>query len=269
MRKRVYVWMLLMLCLLMCGCSGKNDAADAAPATETPPPVEVPSWTVTSFMEETAQRVLAPYQDALERLSRQEPLCIAHTIPGSMLYQLAGDAQRTGAQPENGRYRFTAAQSAVSTYQATGLEVTADMALQSPDPENEAPMGEGSVGDLLVTGGGRYERQYEYDAAETLTDGTVEITETLDGERTGWERFRFAVTGDAFCFVDAAAEMTVQGNDLESAGACLVTVGRLEKEKAEIIEYLLPSENGVPALSDADWFSVPANAEVQGHYKTK
>ena len=268
MRKRACVWMLLALCLLMCGCSGKKDTAETTPAPETPPPVEVPAWTATGPMEETAQRVLTPYHDALERLSRQEPLCIAHTIPGSMLHQLAADGQRMGVLPENGRYRFSAVQSAVSTYQATGLEVTADMVRQSPDPENEAPMGEGSVGDLMVTGGGRYERRYEYDAAEALTDGTVEITETLDGERTGWERFQFTMAGDVFCFVDAAAEMTVQGNDLESAGACLVTVGRLEKGKAEIIEYLLPSENGAPSLSDADWFSVPASAEIQGHYKT-
>lgn len=268
MRKRALVWMLLALCLLLCGCSGNEDTADTTPAAETPPPVEVPSWVASGPLEEAAQRVLSPYNGALERLSRQDPLCIAHTIPGSMLRQLAGDGQRLGIQPENGRYRFSAAQAAVSTYQATGLEVTADMALRSPDPEDETPMGEGGVGDWMVSGGGRYERRYEYDVSEALTDGSVEITETLDGERTGWERFQFAVSADSFCFVDAAAEMTVQGNDLENAGACLVTVGRLGKERAEITEYLLPSDIGVPSLSDADWFAVPAGAEMQGHYIT-
>lgn len=266
MRKRIVVLMLLALCLPLCGCSGGQDAA--APSTEAPAPVELPSQTASGPLEEAAQRVLTPYTDVLERLSAQNPLCIAHTIPGSMLYRLAGEGQRLGVRAENGRYRFSDVQSAVSTYRATGLEVTADMAKQSPDPENDTPMGEGSVGDLSVSGGGRYERRYEYEAADTLTDGRVEITETLDGERTGWERFQYSETAGTFCFVDAAAEMTVQGNDIENAGACLVTVGRLRRDAAEIIEYLIPDESGIPALTDADWFSVPASAVVQGHYQT-
>lgn len=265
MRKRIAVYCLLALCLLLCGCSGGTDTAPDAAAL---PPVEMPKPQASGPLEDAAQKVLAPFQGALERLAEQNPLCIAHTIPGGMLYQMAGDAQRLSVQPENGRYRFSDVRSSVSVYQATGLEVTADMARATRDPMNEAPMGEGSVSDLSVTGGGLYERRYAYDAAQDLTSGMIEIEETLDGESTGRERFRYSVAGGELCFVDAASEMTLQGNDLENAGAYLVTVGRVRKDGAEIIEYLVRDEGAIPTLGEEGWFTVPNGAEVQGHYRT-
>ena len=265
MRRWLPLCFLFVLCVLLSGCAAAPNAEGIAAPTAAP--VEMPKAADAGPITQTAQKVLAPYTESLERLGWQNPGCISHTIPGSLLLQMAETAQRLNVKPENGRLRFSETQSAVSVYQATGLEVTSGMETQ--EPGSETPMGEGSISDLSVSGGGHYERRYAYDAAENLTSGTVEIAETLDGESTGRERFSYDVSAEGLRFIDVASEMTVQEDSLVHIGTYLVTVGHIQKEKAEIIEYLTEDEGTVPSLSEDGWFSVPASAVLQARYRTE
>ena len=162
----------LLLCLLLAGCSQPSGKDEATPVS--PPQIES-----AGDVAQKAKNLLAPYQKAVESLSQAAQAGIGYTIPGSMLETMAAQAAETDVNAENGRYRFTYEQSSTAVYRFSGLEVTQEM--ETAQPDNEAPMGEGSISDLTVTGGGDYRRKYVYDAAEDLTEGRMGVTETLNG----------------------------------------------------------------------------------------
>lgn len=244
--------LLAVLCCILNGCEKKQENA-----VNTPPPDEIAvSGEKTenlSVPEEKIHSLMKPYQEAADRLSQASPAGGAYTIPGSMLETMAGHIADTGAQPENGRYQFTFEQTNDARYQFSGLEITRDMALETTAPDDETPMGEGSISDLSVQGGGVYRRLYAYDADADLTRGRMEITEELNGEKTGHEVFTFCFRPDGFFFTDAMPEMKAELDALSVTGNYLITVGRWTMERAETAEYLSDTCEEPLLQSAQDW----------------
>lgn len=236
------------LCLMLSGC-GQAPAKDAAAAPTQPgSPPRIES---SGEVAQKVKNLLAPYQQAVQRLSQAAQAGIDYTIPGSLMETMAAQAEEKNVRAENGRYRFTYEQSRTAVYRFSGLEVTQEM--ETPQPDNEVPMGEGSISDLAVTGGGDYRREYVYDVAEDMQDGRMEVTETLNGEVTGHEVFTFCKRADGFYFVDAAPEMSVNVDTLDMTGEWLVTIGRWREDRAETAEYRLPAGEAFPDAASLDF----------------
>lgn len=252
----------LLLCLLLTGCA-KTPPSDLSATLLPSTPVSIPQVESTGEIAQKARALLAPYQSAVESLSQSAQAGIAYTIPSSLMETMAAQAEEMGVHAENGRYRFTYEQSSTAVYRFSGLEVTQEM--ETARPDDEAPMGEGSISDLMVLGGGDYRRVYSYDLDESLQSGRMEITETLNGEETGHEVFAFCVRQDGFVFVDAVPDMSAELDALTLTGGTWITVGRWTADKAETAEYRTVSENGIPAPESLDWDQLTAENALLSH----
>ncbi len=262
MKKKAGLWMLVAaLCMLAAGC-GQNAAPDA---TATPPVIQAPQIEAQGALAQRAQAVLRDYNSVLEKAAESRPANLAYTIPGEMLDRFVGDAEAAGAQPENGRYRFIRRETGRHVYQAEGLEVVERLAQETQAPgqaADDTPMGE-MAGDLVAAGGGAFEREYAYDLAQDLTGGTVEITQRLNGETTGFESYSFAVRDGCLYFVDAAMDLIADLDGVSSAGTYLVAAGKIQKNSADMIEYHVGALRDVPNAAAVDWETLLASVRPE------
>lgn len=248
--KKAFLFLLLLSLLVLAGCSGQ----------QTPPaPVQTqaPSASAASApahpLAQTAENVLSPYRECLNRIQQDAPYFISHTIPEDMFLLLAQFVQQQNLSPVGGRYTFTATEESIHTYQATGMEVETDA---TPDPMDETPMDDTRMGDYSVQGGGAYQYTYIWDAAQDLSQGRVEIKALLNGRETGHEVFSFCLRPDGFYFVDAAADVAPTLDALESSGQYLVALGRMTESRIDILEYHIPSLADMPAPETVNLDSV-------------
>ena len=246
MKKRLLT-VLLTVALLLCGC-GSPDAP--APATDAPAlPTEAPAGPAA----EAVRRLLAPYRQTLERAGSQSGGYAALTVPAEILEQMSRDAQAADAKPQDGRWHFTVRQTGSHSYEATAMDAYAgDMAqlTATPAPGDETPQDHQLMGDYVAVGGGDFTRVRQYDAAEDLSAGRAEWTDTLNGETTGHEVFSFALRDGRLYFVDAAMDMTAGLDGLENRGMRLVALGWLDEDGLDVMEYAASGEDALPDPAD-------------------
>lgn len=244
--------MLLLLICLLSGCASTKKAPSAAP---TPIVVEAPEIESTGQLAKAAKALLDPYQDQLNEIALQCHYNLTYTIPGDMLNTFVLDAEETGAQMQNGRYQFTWRQSGQHTYQVSGQDVEEELAEHAQDapsdPMEDAPMYQ-NAGDSQASGGGNFDRSRAYDVAADLSQGTIEITDLLNGEMTGHEFFTFSHREGALYFVDAALDFSIGTEGLEGSGSYLVAAGVIQKNSAEIVEYYVTDATLIPDAQTLD-----------------
>lgn len=266
MRKKTRrILCLLAVCLLLAGCGNEKAVPGDVPAgTAQPQGTEA-----QASLAQRAEALLAPYEQALFLLAQQDTKSLAYTIPGDMLRKLAQDAAAEQAAPQSGRYQFTHREESTNVYEATGLEVKealeAEQADATPEPAQDAPMSDDAAGDFAVSGGGVYQRTYAYQAAEELTDGTVEITAALNGENAGYELFTFALRDGALYFSDAVQDMEAALDELENTGAFLVTLGKWESGRIEMVEYKVSGREEIPQAAQMDFSACAARGDLISH----
>lgn len=258
MKKHALLGLLLCVCLLTAGCGGEK-AAPAAEATPLPtaPPAQAPAVTAQGKLAQTARALMAPYQDEIIVAAAGSPAVLTYAIPGDLINQMAQDAREVGAEAQEGRYRFTWRSSGRHTYTASAMQIEQieEAAETTPDPmaAREPVMDNQLMGDFSATGGGTFERARAYDAAEDLSEGRAEITETLNGALSLHELFSFAREGGCLYFVDAALDQAVDIDGLVATSRYLVAAGVLRRDGLDIIEFIVPDEAQVPAASAAAW----------------
>ncbi len=258
MKKHALPIVLLLLSLLLSGCGGQP--APAAPK-ETPlptaPPQQAPTVDAQGKLADAARALLAPYQREISLAAEQSPLLLTYAIPGDLISQMARDAEEAGAAPDNGRYTFTWRQSGKHTYTASALQIRQieEAAETTPDPRasSEPVMDNQLMGDFSASGGGVFDRSRAYDVSEKLTDGTAEITDTLNGKTTGHELFSFTVENGSLYFVDATLDQAVDLDGLVATDRFLVAAGVLRENGLDIVEYSVPSQADVPSASRQSW----------------
>lgn len=262
MRKKCFLLVLLLSALILSGCGAQKE-------TEiTPSPTPVSESDARSeaqgVLAEKARAILGVYVEELEKVAAQSPYNLTYTIPGDNLEQMALDAQASGAKPVNGRYVFTWRESGRFTYESTSEEALNELAgdedAATPDPADEAPMDSQLNGDYAVSGGGLFERVRSYDAAEDLSSGTVEISDSLNGEVTGFERFAFALRGNELYFTDAILDQTADLDGVQMQDGYLAAVGVLRPNGLDILEYRITELSLLPDPAAVNWASFSASA---------
>lgn len=251
MKKCLLMLGLLVLCLTLCSC-GSGKETDPQLPESTPAPAL--SFSGNHPLAQTAAQVLSPYVACLRQVDENHLPSISHRIPEDMFSLLVTGAENNGAAAEAGRYVFAARNDSTHTYQVTAMESTSAASYAAtPNPADETPMDNTKMGDYVASGGGTYHRTYLMDVQEDLSQGSIELTTTLNGENAGHEIYTFFLRSDGFYFVDAAADLSVSLDTLESSGQYLVTVGRLTESKAEILEYHVNSLEEVPSPESLDF----------------
>lgn len=262
MKQKLWIFYVILTMFAFCGCSGQKAA---------PTPMEsvtaAPAMASTSLhpAAQTAQDVLSSYQALMDKTAEEAPASISHTIPEDMFALLARYADHMNVTPQNGRYTFTAVEESTHAYQASGMEMEMGT---TPDPSDETPMDDTRMGDYSVQGGGQYKRTMLFDVAEDLSQGRIEITNLLNGENTGHEIYTFARRSDGFYFADAAADLSVTLDILQSSGTYLVAIGRLSESKVEVAEYHVASLDLLPSPDNMDFDSLKNTQELLSYLCT-
>ena len=261
MKKRWFTTMVaLLLVFLLSGCAAQKES-ESAPTAE-PVQTEQPRPEAQGVLAEKARAILGVYAEELEKVALQSLSNLTYTIPGDILNQMALDAQEAKAEPVNGRYAFTWRESGSFTYESTSEEalneLTGDEAA-TPDPADEAPMDSQLNGDYAVSGGGLFERVRSYDAAEDLSSGSVEISDSLNGEVTGFERFAFALRGNELYFTDATLDQTADLDGVQTQDGYLAAVGVLRPDGLDILEYHISELSLLPDPAALSWASFSAS----------
>lgn len=255
-KKEMLLCLVLALVLLMGGCAEKKTEENAL-ATPAPGIVEAPEIEAEGKLADAARKLMEKYADQLNQIARQYPGNLSYTIPGDLIAKMAQDAQAVGAEPESGWYRFDWESSSSHTYRMDALDVAEALeehkTEEAEDAEEAALPDNQKMGDFSAAGGGVYDRTYRYEAAEDLSQGSAEITDIFNGEITGHELFSFYVQGDILYFADAALELTADLDVLLSTGSYLVAVGKLEKDRVEIVEYMVKDESQIPSADSMSW----------------
>ena len=267
MKRMLLLLMVCALALLMTGCAEKK--APEAPAETTAPspsPLPTPAFTAQGALADSVRALLSPYQVEIDRVNAQSDFAAMYTgIPAALLHTLAEDAEAAGAQPEEGRYRFTRSASADRTYSASAMQVEAIEAAAdwtpSPWSTSDPVMDNQLMGDYTASGGGIYERASAYDVAETLSDGTIEITSMLNGAVSGHEQFSFALENGSLYFVDANLDQAVDLDGLIFTERYLVDAGVLRQDGLEVIEFTIPDKGRIPTASAETWQKLRTEAQ--------
>ncbi|MBE5787505.1 MAG: hypothetical protein E7324_08200 [Clostridiales bacterium] len=257
MSKRKGILWLLALLMLLTGCSSGNEASLSTP-TPLPEVLDAPEVEANGALADAARALLSPYEKQLALVAQQSRNNYSYTIPSEMISKMARDAQEMGAVPQNGFYQFTWRQSGNHTYTATGLEVhqSSDVIpTETPDVLDVEydPMETQNMGDFSVSGGGQFDRSYQYTVADDLSFGRVEITNILNNEVTGHEVFSFSVRGKTLYFVYGALDLAASLDSLESTGMYLVSAGMLEENALEIVDYHVTGADALPQAESLDF----------------
>lgn len=257
MKKAMGYVILMILALILAGCSASPDTAAPLPSP-TPQIVPPPVVQAQGAFADAARALLDPYQHYLDQIAEQCKNNLSYTIPGDIISKMARDAQEMNVIAANGRYQFTWRQSGRHSYMLTGLSVQEELsasATQAPAilSEDYNPMEDQAMGDFVAAGGGNFDRSYAYDVAEDLSSGSAEITNTLNDEITGHEFFSFCRLGDSLYFSYGALELTANLDELTSDGSYLVTIGKFEKNSVETADYLVYSRSDIPNASVMDF----------------
>ncbi len=241
--------MLLIAALALTGCGEQKE--DASP-TAGPENGQEQAASVLAqakgALGDAVRGLMEPYAETLSQAARKSGESLAYTIPGDMLNQMALDAEAEGAQAREGRWRFTRQDSGAYSYEATAWEAMDQYVPEdgpTPNPADETPLDSQLNGDYAVSGGGLFERTRDYDVAEDLSGGTVTLTDSLNGQPTGSELFRFCVRNGEMIFADAALDTTVQDGAATGDGY-LAAVGALRADGLEVAEYRLTSLDELP-----------------------
>ena len=251
MKKRCLWALLILTALLLSGCgNGAAKEAEPTPEPTEAPSTPIPTAVVRGALADQVRALLSPYEAALAQAAQENPDSIAYTIPGDVLMQMAQDAVDLRVSASGGRYAFTWHSQVESAYVATMDDAQEEMDILlpgvTPDPENDAPIDSQQFGDYAVAGGGLFDRTRSYDVAENLQSGAAEITEELNGERTGYERFSFALRGSDLYFVDVSLDVAAHLDELVIRDGYLVAVGVLRHGGLEIVEYHVDSQAAIP-----------------------
>ena len=262
MKKQAACAALLILILFLGGCGEKAGDAPAAEPTASPAPTQAPQ--ADTPLSQAVRALMDPYQDCLAAAAQKNG-ALTYSIPGDMLQKLVSDARAVGVQPQEGRYRFTWRQSGEHTYSASAMQI-ADLAPAeaTPDPLSDVDpvLDNQQMGDFSATGGGMFDRSYDYDVAENLSEGKVEIAELLNGEITGQELFTFLRQGDELYFSDGILDMTAGLDGLEATEQYLVAAGVLRRGGLDIIEFTVPGKDQVPRATDMNWNSLLSSVRI-------
>ena len=261
MRKKCFLLVLLLSALVLSGCGAQKETENAPSPTPVSESDARPE--AQGALADRSRTILAVYEEELSRVAAQSPYNLTYTIPGDILEQMALDAQASGAKPVNGRYVFTWRESGSFTYESTSEEALNELAgdedAATPDPADEAPMDSQLNGDYAVSGGGLFERVRSYDAAEDLSSGTVEISDSLNGEVTGFERFAFALRGNELYFTDATLDQTADLDGVQMQDGYLAAVGVLRPDGLDILEYHISELSLLPDPAALSWASFSAS----------
>lgn len=249
--KRLWV-ILVLICtaLFLAGCGAPQEEETAA--VDTPAPTEA-SVRAQGAVDRAVESVLSPFEGEVSRVTPQLDDAMAVTLPGDMLCQMAEDAWQSGAAAVDGRYHFTWSRSGEHTYVAANEETRPEDWVTTPDPNVEAPMGDAELDAAEVSGGGLYHRVRVYDAAADLSAGTAEITDTLNGESSGYEYFAFALRDNCLYYVDAVRDLTVNLDTLEFQQNYAVTAGVLRGDGLDVIQYSAADLGSLPDPATVDW----------------
>ena len=261
MRKKCFLLVLLLSALVLSGCGAQKETENAPSPTPVSESDARPE--AQGALADRSRTILAVYEEELSRVAAQSPYNLTYTIPGDILEQMALDAQASGAKPVNGRYVFTWRESGSFTYESTSEEALNELAgdedAATPDPADEAPMDSQLNGDYAVSGGGLFERVRSYDAAEDLSSGTVEISDSLNGKVTGFERFAFALRGNELYFTDATLDQTADLDGVQMQDGYLAAVGVLRPDGLDILEYHISELSLLPDPAALSWASFSAS----------
>ncbi|MBR4331839.1 MAG: hypothetical protein IKP72_04110 [Clostridia bacterium] len=241
--------LLLAAALALSGCVGQtNEAAPTAGPENGQEQAASAMAQAQGELGDAVRKLLEPYTDALSQAAEKSGESLAYTIPGDLLNQMALDAEAEGIQAKEGRWRFTRRDSGAYAYEATAWEAMDQYVPEdgpTPNPADETPLDSQLNGDYAVSGGGLFERTRDYDVAEDLSGGTVTLTDSLNGQPTGSELFRFCVRSGELIFADAALDTTVQDGAATGDGY-LAAVGALRADGLEVVEYRLTSLDELP-----------------------
>ncbi len=261
--------LLLIAALALSGCGGQKE--NASPTAEPEAGQEPGGSVLTDVQGELADSVRAlmePYAETLAQAAQKSGESLAYTIPGDILAQMALDAEAAGAEAQEDRWRFTWHEAGDYTYEATAWDAM-DQYTQSgatPDPADETPLDSQLTGDYAVTGGGLFNRERTYDVSADLSGGSAVFTDTLNGETTGHELFRFCVRKDELIFADAALDAAVQTDGTSAGSSYLAAVGVLRTDGLELVEYVIQDPDQLPDPGTLDWsrflFSVSPVSQV-------
>ena len=253
MKQFRFFLLMMTAALILCSCAAPQETTPVQ-LTQTP---AAPSalFPKDHPLGQAAEQVLSPYDACMQSITAKGVPSISHRIPQDMFTQLIASTQAQNITAAGGRYTFTSVQTGTHTYQATAMEVTQDLdPFATPAPGDETPMDSTKMGDFSVTGGGLYHRTHLWDVKEDLSQGSIEIITTLNGESAGYETFTFANRSDGFYFVDAAPDFTVSLDTLQTDSTYLVAVGRFTENRVEVVEYHIQNlyEAPDPASMDFD-----------------
>ena len=244
--------LLVVLALALTGCGDAGREA-AAPAAETSAPSATP-WTRSQGpVDRAVQSALAPFEAEVEAVTPKLNDSMAVTLPMDILRQMAEDAFQAGAAAVDGRYHFTWRQTGEYSYVAANEEARTAAWDMTPEPGVEAPMGDAELADAEVSGGGVYLRVRVYDAADDLSSGTAEISDTLNGEPSGDEHFAFALRDGCLYYADAVKDLAVDLDTLEFQETYAVTVGILRTDGLDVIQYNAADLGSLPDPRTLDW----------------
>lgn len=263
--KRILLFLLVLaLMMALCGCGKKQQPA----STSSPSSAALPGMTfdATHPLGTAAARLLSPYEACLRQVDATGVPSISHQLPEDMFTLLIHHAAAQNITPKGGRYAFTTVQTSTNFYEATAMEATAGLDIHAtPAPGEETPMDLSKMGDYSVKGGGVYHRTYLWDVQEDLSCGTIEIITTLNGENAGHETFSFAQRSDGFYFVDAAPDLAVSLDTLQSSGTYLVAVGRLTENQVEVVEYHVENLYQAPQPQNVDFDALKNTVQTDSY----
>ena len=238
-KRRAMLALILIAVLALSGCGGRKEDASPTAGPEEKREQESSSQ-AQGPLADGVRALMAPYAEMLAQAAEKSGGSMAYTIPGDILNQMALDAEAAGAEAKEGRWLFTWREAGNYTYESTAWEAVDPHA--TPDPADETPLDSQLNGDYAVTGGGLFDRARTYDVSEDLSGGTVRFTDTLNGQATGGEVFRFCVRNGELVFADAALDAAAQpGQD-----GYLAAVGTLRADGMEWVEYTIADPDQLP-----------------------
>ncbi len=257
MGKRKGILILLLIAAL--ALSGCGEQKGSVSPTAGPDAGQEPGGSVLAQAQgelaDSVRALMEPYAETLAQAAQKSGESLAYTIPGDILAQMALDAEAAEAEALEDRWRFTWRQSGDYSYEATAWDAM-DQYTQSdatPDPADETPLDSQLTGDYAVTGGGLFDRERTYDVSADLSGGMAVFTDTLNGQTTGYELFRFCVRKDELVFADAALDAAVQSDGTSAEKSYLAAVGVLRKDGLELVEYVIQDPEQLPDPGTLDW----------------